>query len=394
MYNARDMAVLRGAIEKIPIILSSATPSVESFYNVSIGKYKLVELNQRFCQNNYPYIELIDMKSHSSGKNSWLSTLSIKEIGRALTRNEQVLVFLNRKGYAPLVLCTSCGYRYMCRNCSSWLVLYKDKEMLICHHCNFNRGIPNVCEFCGDKKNIIFCGPGIERVSEVLGSIFPNAEMCLLTGEDKSEELNSKLTNIINGRVNLLIGTQVIAKGHHFPKLKLVIVLDADSGLYGADLRACEKMYQLLHQIGGRSGREGEKGRFYIQTYYPEHNIMQTFKNQEMKSFYREELYIRGLYSYPPFSRMAAILISDKNKDRALQFANYANTQLSSFKDLEVWGPIEASLLRLKSRYRYRLIVKAASQKILNRDMREFFLHYNFPSSIHIKVDIDPYSFN
>ncbi|MDR0329779.1 MAG: primosomal protein N', partial [Rickettsia sp.] len=323
LYNARDVAVLRGSLSKIKVVLCSATPSIETLYNVSTNKYQLIELSNRYQEATLPKIQIIDMKKEKLSKNSYLSKELIALIGKKLASKEQVLLFLNRRGYAPLMLCKLCGYRFTCNSCSAWLVVHKSSKKLECHHCGYQSRIHIFCPDCREENSLTVCGPGIERIEEETRHLFPDSKIAVISKDyaQKPEKIRELLYKMEHSEVDILIGTQMITKGYHFPNLTLVGVVDADLGaIGGGDLRSSERNYQLLHQVGGRAGREDKKGLVLMQTYYPDNAIFSYIKNGG-DQFLQYELKTRQAENMPPFTKMASIILSGKNEHKVLEIS-------------------------------------------------------------------------
>ncbi len=395
-YQARDMAVLKAHIEKIPIVLSSATPSLETVYNYMQGKYSKIILESRFGNASMPSVIIADMRSVKKDKNKYISEVLRKKLEENLANNKQAMLFLNRRGYAPLTLCGSCGFKQHCPDCTSWLVEHRSKNHLECHHCGYYRPIQRICSECGVEDNFIACGPGVERIEEEVKLLFPDARVITMTRDNvnsvkKSREL---VESILNKEVDIIVGTQVIAKGHHFPELSLVGVIDADVGLAGGDLRSAEKTYQLLHQVGGRAGREKDKGEVVIQTYYPDNLIIQSLSNNDRKSFVEHELASRSAADMPPYSRLAAIIISGNNEENTRIFAREFVRLADYNPKLLILGPVPAILSRLKRQFRYRILIKAPKNFNIQQYLNNWLLKNKVPSTINVKIDIDPYYFN
>jgi primosomal protein N' (replication factor Y) len=395
-YQARDMAVLKAHIEKIPIVLSSATPSLETVYNYIQGKYSKIILESRFGNASMPSVIIADMRSVKKDKNQYISEVLRNKLEENLANNKQAMLFLNRRGYAPLTLCGSCGFKQHCPDCTSWLVEHRSKNHLECHHCGYYRPIQRICSECGVEDNFIACGPGVERIEEEVKLLFPDARVITMTRDNvnsvkKSREL---VESILNKEVDIIVGTQVIAKGHHFPELSLVGVIDADVGLAGGDLRSAEKTYQLLHQVGGRAGREKDKGEVVIQTYYPDNLIIQSLSNNDRKSFVEHELASRSAADMPPYSRLAAIIISGNNEENTRIFAREFVRLADYNPKLLILGPVPAILSRLKRQFRYRILIKAPKNFNIQQYLNNWLLKNKVPSTINVKIDIDPYYFN
>jgi len=393
LYNARDMAVLRGSIEACQTLLVSATPSIESLYNSKINKYKLIELNDRYNQAILPEIQIVDMRQESLSKNSWLSAKVIKEIKFTLEKKQQALIFLNRKGYAPLMLCKACGYRANCKSCSASMVFHKETNRLECHHCGSLASIPSSCPDCAQNDSLVLCGPGIERIAEEVIRLFPSSKTVVVSKDQSSfdGQMQELLKAMEDGEIDILIGTQVITKGYHFPKLTLVVVVDADVGFVGGDLRASERTFQLLNQVGGRAGRENVKGKVMLQTYVPEHKVIDAFVNNKESDFFEDELESRKNAVMPPFAKIAAITITGKNPDKTKEMAK----RFLSFaprSEARILGPAEAVMYKLSGKYRYKILVIALKDFNLQKYLKLWKDFAKIPSSFQVKIDIDPQS--
>lgn len=393
LYNARDMAVVRAQLSNIPIVLASATPSLETQVNVQKGRYHLLHLTDRFAGAELPDVSIIDMRSYSKG--SWLAEPLIKAIEERLLKKEQTLLFLNRRGYAPLTLCRACGHRCMCPGCSAWLVQHKNMNQLCCHHCGFAKPIPKVCEGCSAEDTLIPCGPGVERIYEEVQQKFPTARIVMATSDlvSTAKQAAAMIEQIESGQADIIIGTQMLAKGHHFPMLTLVGVVDADLGLNGGDLRAGERTYQLLHQVAGRAGREARAGEVMLQTYHPDHPIMLALKDHDREQFYHYEMEERQLHEMPPFGRLAAIILSGLNADQVGNAAGKLARCIPQHPEITVLGPVPAPLARLRGRYRWRFLVKSDRSLRLQSFLQSWLQRAAIPPTIRVAVDIDPQSF-
>ncbi len=394
LYNARDMAVLRGSISNAKILLCSATPSTETMHNCLKDKYKLVELGDRYNKALLPDISIIDMREEKLLANSYLSPSLIQAIKRNIALNEQSLLFLNRRGYSPLILCRACGFRFTCPSCSAWLVLHKSTKRLECHHCSYVTKIHISCPKCPAENSLTTCGPGVERIEEEVKLLFPDKNIAIISKDQmkKIDYVKELLIKMENNEIDILIGTQLISKGYHFPNLTLVGVIDADLGLVGGDLRAAERTYQLLYQVGGRAGRETKKGKVLLQTFYPENFILNILKNGTQQEFIEAELRNRKEAQMPPFTRMASILLTGKNEFlvKKLAISIAANAPES---DARILGPAEALMSKLANKYRYKILVIVDKKFHLQKYLDTWLKSYKIPSSIHLKIDIDPQSF-
>ncbi len=392
LYNARDMAVLKGQLCKCQVILSSATPSIESYYNTMIGKYQLIDLPSRFNSSTLPEVKIVDMRNEKLARNHWLSRAVVNEVSNNLSKNLQTLIFLNRKGYAPLVLCRSCGHKIGCKYCSASMVLHKEKSRLQCHHCGHIMPNPKMCPSCKDQNSLVLCGPGIERIEEEVKAIFPKARTASISKDqfktdDKSD--SSMLEQMEKGEIDILIGTQVITKGYHFSKLSLVIVVDADIGFVGGDLRTTERTFQLLNQVSGRAGREGTKGKVIIQTFIPEHKVIDSFVKNDEKKFFSEELESRKKASMPPYSKAAVITVTGKNAAKTKDISKQILIAAPK-SSARILGPTEAMMYKLSGKYRYKILVISEKNFNLQKFLKLWLEQINIPTYFKLKVDIDP----
>jgi primosomal protein N' (replication factor Y) len=457
-YQARDMAVVRGHLGACPVVLSSATPSIESLVNAEQGRYRHIRLAQRFRTGSseeahvpvhptrlgpdsvrpeppspsrggmndiaapltpkpppggevgapgggkdsrpngagLPSIAAIDMRSNPPERGRWLSPVLAEAISETLQRGEQALLFLNRRGYAPVTLCRKCGYRFECPNCSAWLVEHRFRRRLECHHCGTFKPIPEACPQCGAEHSLVPCGPGIERIAEEVAERFPDARRVLLSSDltPSIGDLRETLREIEEREVDVIIGTQLVAKGHHFPGLALVGVVDGDLGLAQADPRAAERTFQLLNQVTGRAGRDTIPGRGLIQTYMPEHPVMQALVSGDRDAFYDREIAARRAAGLPPFGRLASLLVSGGAREAAEAYARAVALAATAAAKIQVLGPAEAPLLVIRGRHRYRLLVKAAREADLQAYLRLWLSHVPKPKGdVRLVVDVDPYSF-
>ena len=401
IYQGRDMAVLKSMVDKIPIILASATPSIETINNVNLGKYSVVKLTSRFGSAVMPDVELIDMRQNQPTKESWgkawLSSILVKQIEEKLSAKEQVMLYINRRGYAPLVLCGKCGHRIQCPNCNVYLTAHnKDDTRCCCHHCGYSMRLPKACPKCQAEDSWTLCGPGIERIEEEVKNRFPTASVETISSDiiTSQTRLNEIISKIAKSEVDIIIGTQILVKGHHFPNLTLVGVVDGDMSFSSSDLRANENTFQLLTQVSGRAGRDVKKGNVVIQTYNPENSVMQAIKNNDREAFVKQELIDRQNAMMPPFSKLGALILSSKNK-LALEnvCAKLRQKMPVGLDNIQVYGPIDSPLSYLKNNYRKRFLL-VVDRKIKIQDiLKRWVSMVNIPSSVKLKVDIDPYNF-
>ncbi len=395
-YQARDMAVVRGHLGTCPVVLSSATPSIESLVNASQGRYRHIRLGTRYKAASLPALQAIDMRKSPPERGRWLSPVLIEEIAKTLERGEQALLFLNRRGYAPVTLCRKCGFRFECPNCSAWLVEHRFRHRLECHHCGKFMPIPQECPSCGAEESLVACGPGIERIAEEVAEHFPEARRVLLSSDltPSISDLRETLREIEDREVDIIIGTQLVAKGHHFPGLALVGVVDADLGLAQGDPRAAERTFQLLSQVTGRAGRDAIKGRGLIQTYMPEHPVIAALVAGDRDTFLDREIAARREAGLPPFGRLAAILVTASSREAAEGYARDVARAAPQAEKIQVLGPAEAPLSVIRGRYRFRLLVKATREADLQAYLRVWLAQVpKARGDIRLTVDIDPYSF-
>jgi len=395
-YHARDMAVVRAHIARIPIVLASATPSVESAVNARKGRYQRVALPSRFGGQHMPHIEAIDMRRAPPPRGRFISPPLAEQIRYAIERREQALLFLNRRGYAPLTLCRACGHRFACTICDAWLVDHRFRQRLVCHHCGFSMPRPNICPHCAAEESLVAVGPGVERLQEEAASIFPEARTMVLSSDliTSIETMRSELNAIAEGRVDIIIGTQLVAKGHNFPRLNLVGVVDADLGLSNGDPRAAERTFQLLNQVVGRAGREQGRGVGYLQTHQPEHPVIKALIANDREAFYASEIEIRERTGYPPFGRLASLIISAGDRPTAEGFARKLAAVAPLDERIQVLGPAEAPLAVIKGRYRFRLLVKSLRNVDLSHYLREWLAAGpKTKGNLKLEIDVDPQSF-
>jgi len=394
VYNARDMAVVRAQLGHLPIVLVSATPSLETMVNCEGGKYERLHLPARHGGASLPHTALIDLRRERMGRQSFISPTLNAAMQETLGRGEQALLFLNRRGYAPLTLCRACGFRIRCPNCTAWLVEHRLRRCLTCHHCGHTEGMPEACPSCGVEGKLAACGPGVERIAEEVAASFPEARRIIMTSDTMAGPgAGAEALRLVREReVDIIIGTQIVAKGHHFPMLTLVGVIDADLGLAGGDLRAGERTFQVLHQVAGRAGRAERPGRVLLQTVNPEHPVMQALVKDDRDAFLAEEEAQRRDAEMPPFSRLVAIIVSGEDAERVDQVAdNLART--APHGEAEVWGPTPAPLALLRGRHRRRLLVRAPRRVAVQRLVADWLNAVPIPGNVRVQVDVDPYSF-
>lgn len=396
IYQARDMAIARAHHEQIPVVLVSATPSLETATNIAQGKFAELRLPERHGGAQLPSIELVDMRASVLAAQQFLSTELRRALAHTVAAGRQAMLFLNRRGYAPLVLCRACGYRFQCPSCTAWLVYHRHRPRLQCHHCGHTAPAPKACPACNEPDTLQPCGPGVERVAEELRDVLPQARIAVMTSDAASspQEVKAIIAGMESGQIDILIGTQMIAKGHHFPNLGLVGVVDADLGLAGGDLRAGERTYQLLHQLSGRAGRETLAGHVILQSYMPEHPVMQALVSGARDRFMALEAQQREQAGMPPYGRLAALILDGTSEQEVAAFSRELARQAPQLRAIRVLGPAPAPLSLLRGRYRYRLLVKAPRNVSIQAYLSDWLARVMPSSRVRIKVDIDPYSFS
>lgn len=398
-YQGRDMAVMRGKYEQIPVILSTATPDLETVVNVEDGKYDELRLTSRYAEAVLPEIKIIDLKIDKPIKGSWgvswLAPTLVEQIKNNYEKGEQTVLFLNRRGYAPLVICRDCGHRIQCPNCTAWLTEHRKANKLICHHCGHMVAIPKKCPECHSETGLTACGPGVERVAEEIRYRFPLAKVKVLSSDITTnfKEISEVIKEMENGEIDILIGTQILAKGHHFPALTLVGVVDADLGLMGSDLRSGERTFQLLSQVSGRAGRGEKKGVVYLQTLYPENAVLRSLVTNDVNSFWELEKRTRRVLKMPPYGKLAAIIVSGVKQEDVEKTAIWLGHTAFNDASVSTLGPAPAPIFMLRGNYRYRLLVKTAKNIRIQNVLGQWLQKVKIPSSVRVEVDIDPYSF-
>jgi primosomal protein N' (replication factor Y) len=400
IYHARDMAVARAHLTGFPIVLVSATPSLETVTNAEAGRYGRLYLPSRHAGAALPQIGLIDMRRDPPPPRRFLSPALTQAVTETLAAGEQAMLFLNRRGYAPLTLCRTCGHRMQCPNCTAWLVEHRFQGLLRCHHCDHAEPLPANCPQCDNTGSFAPCGPGVERIADEVAALFPTARMSLLASDtinrgfgNSAMALQEAIRQVRDHEVDIVIGTQIVAKGHHFPMLTLVGVVDADLGLNGGDLRASERTYQLLHQVAGRAGRAERAGRVLLQSYMPEHRVMQALVDGRRDAFLAVEADERKTAGMPPFGRLAALIVSGADMAEVGRVARLLARAAPRGDGVTVLGPAPAPLAMLRGLHRERLLLKARRDVPVQRLIAEWLTQVNASANVRIQVDIDPYSF-
>ena len=396
-YQGRDMAVVRANLGKFPVVLASATPSIETHVNARSGRYRHIVLPGRFSGVEMPDVQAIDMRTSQPDKGKWLSPTLVAAVTETMEKGQQTLLYLNRRGYAPLTLCRKCGERFQCPQCTAWLVEHRFKHRLNCHHCGFSLPIPEKCPKCQEPGSLVACGPGVERVAEEVAERFPDAKVALLSSDliPNLTEMRAVIARIEAGECNIIIGTQIVAKGHNFPDLATVGIVDGDLGLaQGADPRAGERTFQLLHQVTGRAGRMAIRGRGFVQTHSPGHPVMAAILSGDREAFLEQEIRTRQLGLLPPYGRLAALIISARDKELAERAAREIVRRAPLAERIEVLGPAEAPIAVVRGRHRWRILVKAPRDADLQGYLRLWVNDLPpIKGDLKMSVDIDPYNF-
>lgn len=393
-YHARDMAVLYGTLGKFSVVLASATPSLESIVNVDRQKYDVVKLQDRHGRPELPEIKLLDMRVQKLPSTQWLSEPMIAEVRHTLESGDQALLFLNRRGYAPLTLCRACGHRLDCPDCAASLVEHRFRGILMCHHCGHQQANPKACPKCGTEEKMVPVGPGVERLAEEVAQLFPDARLALLSSDlARGQSLRDVLREVEDGTHNLVIGTQLVAKGHHFPHLTFVGVVDADLALESSDPRGGERTWALLAQVAGRAGRGEKPGHALVQTYAPDHPLMRALTKGDREAYYGQEKIIRESASLPPYGRLAAIILSGNDAGEVERFARSLSQIIPPTDDVTVLGPAQAPIAIIRGRHRWRFLVKATREKDIQGFLRKWLGEVKPKGSLSLQIDVDPYGF-
>ena len=394
-YHARDVAVMRGKFEGCPVVLASATPAIETRQQVEIGRYAELKLPGRYGAAEMPTIEAIDLIEHPPERGRWLAPKLVKALEDTLAKGEQSLLFLNRRGYAPLTLCRHCGHRFQCPNCTAWMVEHRLTRRLACHHCGHVEPTPRACPECKEEDSLVACGPGVERIADEVTALFPSARVAIVTSDTiwspaKAAEFVGRMEA---GELDIVVGTQLVTKGYHFPNLTLVGVVDADLGLEGGDLRAAERTFQQIRQVSGRAGRGEKPGQVFIQTHSPKAQVMQALITGDADDFYAAETEARKDAGAPPFGRYAAIVVSSEDQAAAHETARLVGRSAPEVDGMAVYGPAPAPLAMLRGRHRFRLLVHARRALDVQDVIRDWLGEVEWPAKVRVTVDVDPYSF-
>jgi len=394
-YHARDTAVMRAKFEDIPVILSTATPPIESRHMVELNRYREVSLTERYAGALMPDIRAIDLTQDPPARGRWLAPQLVAEIEANLERGEQSLLFLNRRGFAPLTLCRHCGHRFQCPNCTAWMVEHRLMRRLACHHCGHVMPPPKACPECGEEDSLVACGPGVERIADEVAELFPEARTAIVTSDTIwSPARASEFVGAMDaGAIDVVVGTQLVTKGYHFPNLTLVGVVDADLGLAGGDLRAAERSFQQIQQVAGRAGRGNKPGRVFVQTHDPDAPVIAALVKGDVAGFYAAETEARREAAMPPFGRLAAIIVSAEDASEAEAVARRIGAAAPKVDGMAVFGPAPAPLAMLRGRHRQRLLVHARRSLDVQEVIRDWLATLDWNAKVRVSVDVDPYSF-
>ncbi len=394
-YHARDVAVMRGHFEEIPVILASATPAIETRNMVDIGRYRELKLTERHGLAELPEIRAIDLTQDPPPRGRWLAPSLVAELQSNLEAGEQSLLFLNRRGFAPLTLCRTCGHRFQCPNCTAWMVEHRLMHRLACHHCGHVMPPPKNCPECGEEDSLVACGPGVERIADEVADLFPDARTAIVTSDTIwSPARAAEFVHAMEaGELDIVVGTQLVTKGYHFPNLTLVGVVDADLGLQGGDLRAAERSFQQIQQVAGRAGRGDKPGRVLVQTHDPDAPVIEALVSGDAPGFYAAETEARRDAAMPPFGRLAAIIVSSEDKTQAEAVARRIGNAAPSIEGMAVFGPAPAPLAMLRGRHRQRLLIHAARKLDVQDVIRDWLGELEWSAKVRVAVDVDPYSF-
>jgi primosomal protein N' (replication factor Y) (superfamily II helicase) len=394
-YHARDTSVMRALFEDIPVILSTATPPIESRHMVELGRYREVSLPERFAGASLPDLHAIDLTQDPPARGHWLAPMLVREMEANLERGEQSLLFLNRRGFAPLTLCRHCGHRFQCPNCTAWMVEHRLTRRLACHHCGYVMPPPKACPECGEEDSLVACGPGVERIADEVAELFPDARTAIVTSDTIwSPQRAAEFVAAMERReIDIVVGTQLVTKGYHFPNLTLVGVVDADLGLAGGDLRAAERSFQQIQQVAGRAGRGEKPGRVFVQTHDPDAPVIAALVKGNAPGFYAAETEARREAAMPPFGRLAAIIVSAEDASEADAVARCIGSAAPEVEGMAVFGPAPAPLAMLRGRHRQRLLVHARRSLDVQDVIRDWLAGVEWSSKVRVSVDVDPYSF-
>ena len=394
-YNARDMAITRASLENIPINLVTSIPSIETYNNIVNKKYHITKLEKRYKKASLPTIEIINLHSELLDKNTWIANKTINKVNQYLDKGDQVLFFLNRRGYAPFVICKKCGYKFQCPNCAVNLNFHKKLNKLLCHYCGHKSLLSRLCKD-NIKCDLLFCGPGVERIFAELRKIYPNKKIEIFSSDTlkKNKSTGTLLKKVEKNKIDILVGTQLLSKGFHFPKLNCIVVVDGDFSSHGYDLRSAEKNIQLYHQLSGRAGREGRTSTVYFQTYTPEDEILLNISKNDPHAFLQSELLLRREKKLPPFYRLISLIISGKNESLIMKFAINIKSKLPKIKEVNILGPVLAPITKIRKKYRCRILIRYPKNLFIQKYLSQILNKIKIIPGIKLEVDVDPINFS
>ncbi len=394
-YNARDMAITRASLENIPISLVTSIPSIETYNNIINKKYKSIKLTKRYKEASLPDIKIINLHSEHLNKGKWLANETITKVNDYLNKGDQVLFFLNRRGFSPFVMCKKCGKKFQCPNCSVNLNFHKKLNKLLCHYCGHKSLLSRLCK---DKKkcDLLFCGPGIERIFDELKKIYPNKKIEIFSSDTlgKKKSTNILLKKAEEKKIDILVGTQLLSKGFHFPKLNCIVVVDSDFSSHGYDLRSAEKNIQLYHQLSGRAGREGSKSTVYFQTYTPDDEILLNISKNNPQAFLKKELLLRKEKNLPPFCRFISLVVSGKNEQLIMKSAINIKSKLPRINGVSILGPVLAPITKIRKKYRCRILIRYPKNLFIQKYLAKTLNKIKITQGIKLEVDVDPINFS
>tara|TARA_B100000945_G_scaffold142042_1_gene113758 strand:- start:130 stop:2085 length:1956 start_codon:yes stop_codon:yes gene_type:complete len=395
-YNARDMSISRASIENIPILLSTSIPSLETYKNVKNGKYNYTKLEKRYKNFSLPNAEIVNLNLNKKNNNIWIDIKTLKLVKKYLEKNEQVLFFLNRRGYAPFMICKNCGFKLECPNCSIFLTFHKYLNKAMCHHCGYKTDPKKKCKKENTNCNFNMYGPGVEKIFSELKQIFPDKKIKILSSDflSKKKENENLLEDIEKNKVNILVGTQLISKGFNFPNLNCIVVVDADFSGMGFDIRSTEKNIQLYNQLSGRAGRFSKDSLIIYQTFEPSGRTLKSILENNQEKFLEEEIHLRKEKNLPPFTRLIAIIVSSKNEKEGFSEAQRIKKSLSSLKSIHIMGPVSSPIFKIKNKYRTRLLLRFDSNLLAQKSVKEILKKINISKKIKLTVDVDPLNFS
>jgi len=394
-YNARDMAITRASLENIPINLVTSIPSIETYNNIVNKKYHITKLEKRYREAALPNIEIINLHSENLKKESWIASKTISKVNQYLEKGDQVLFFLNRRGYAPFVICKKCGYKFECPNCTVNLNFHRKLNRLLCHYCGHKSPLSRPCKD-KEKCDLLFCGPGVERIFAELKRIYPHKKVEIFSSDTlkKNKSTNTLLKKVEKKKIDILVGTQLLSKGFHFSKLNCIVVVDGDFSSHGYDLRSAEKNIQLYHQLAGRAGREGNTSTIYFQTYTPDDQVLLNISKNDPHAFLQKELLLRKAKKLPPFYRLISLIISGKNEPLIMKFATSIKSKLPQINEVNILGPVLAPITKLKKKYRCRILIRYPKNLFIQKYLSQSLNKIKITSGIKLEVDVDPINFS